>query len=371
MKEQREPLLRVNISHFPPPFEPHCEGLARGIAPALPLAAGRRCGARGESCGAVRVTPRWPPEPAASGSCRFHGSGLTGQSPRAAAGGRAIGAGTFVCGVCPAPRCRRRRSSPVRRRERKRRLGAGLAGGCGGRKKPPGIICKSHKSRGRAVGEGQGANKHGGRGVSRGPLQGAAAAGGPGHTDTHGRTHGHTRADTAFAAAESGTTPTRRAGPARPPLARGLSAADLSPPPSPPAASSAAPTTFLPTIPRAGRARAALEPPAAAPPPPAPFPPAFRENPAAAAPPSGSAGAGSGCPCGGGSNGRVGAGQRRARPRLNGSAGGCRGGTGRESCHLRGRGIAGHGVCGGQEGGLRSPPARVLGAGALGRGFAC
>lgn len=26
MKEQREPLLRVNISHFPPPFEPHCEG---------------------------------------------------------------------------------------------------------------------------------------------------------------------------------------------------------------------------------------------------------------------------------------------------------------------------------------------------------
>lgn len=113
MKEQREPLLRVNISHFPPPFEPRCEGLARGLAPALPLAAGRGCGARGESCGAVQVTPRWWPEPAASRSCRFHGSGLTGQSPRAAAGGRGIGAGTFVCGVCPAPRCRRRRSSPV------------------------------------------------------------------------------------------------------------------------------------------------------------------------------------------------------------------------------------------------------------------
>ncbi|XP_037982749.1 protein AF-10 isoform X5 [Motacilla alba alba] len=113
MKEQREPLLRVNISHFPPPFEPHCEGLARGLAPALPLAAGRGCGARGESCGAVQVTPCSSPEPAASRSCRFHGSGLTGQSPRAAAGGRGIGAGTFVCGVCPAPRCRRRRSSPV------------------------------------------------------------------------------------------------------------------------------------------------------------------------------------------------------------------------------------------------------------------
>lgn len=113
MKEQREPLLYVNISHFPPPFEPHCEGLARGFAPALPSAAGRGCGAQGESCRAVQVAPRSSPEPAASRSCRFHGSGLTGQSPRAAAGGRGIEAGTFVCGVCPAPRCRRRRSSPV------------------------------------------------------------------------------------------------------------------------------------------------------------------------------------------------------------------------------------------------------------------
>lgn len=138
MKEQREPLLRVNISHFPPPFEPHCEGLARGLAPALPLAAGRGCGARGESCGAVQVTSRWWPEPAASRSRRFHGSGLTGPSPRAAAGGRGIGAGTFVCGVCPAPRCRQRRSSAVsaeaageeaevRSRGRRR---------CGGRKPP-------------------------------------------------------------------------------------------------------------------------------------------------------------------------------------------------------------------------------------------
>lgn len=138
MKEQREPLLRVNISHFPPPFEPHCEGLARGLAPALPLAAGRGCVARGESCGAVQVTPRSSPEPATSRSCRFHGSGLTGESPRAAAGGRGIGAGTFVCGICPAPGCRRGRSSPVTAetageeaevRSRGRR-------GCGGRKKP-------------------------------------------------------------------------------------------------------------------------------------------------------------------------------------------------------------------------------------------
>lgn len=30
MKEQREPLLRVNISRFPPPFEPPCEELAGG-----------------------------------------------------------------------------------------------------------------------------------------------------------------------------------------------------------------------------------------------------------------------------------------------------------------------------------------------------
>lgn len=136
MKEQREPLLRVNISHFPPPFEPHCEGLARGLAPALPLAASRGCVARGESCGAVQVTPRSSPEPATSRSCRFHGSGLTGESPRAAAGGRGIGAGTFVCGICPAPGCRRGRSSPVTAetageeaevRSRGRR-------GCGGRK---------------------------------------------------------------------------------------------------------------------------------------------------------------------------------------------------------------------------------------------
>lgn len=65
----------------------------------------------------------------------------------------------------------------------------------------------------------------------------------------------------------------------RPPLVRvwGLSAADLSP--LPPACRFLYhPTTFLPTIPRAGRARAALEPPATAPLlPPPPFPPALRQ----------------------------------------------------------------------------------------------
>lgn len=278
MKEQREPLLRVNISHFPPPFEPHCEGLARGIAPALPLAAGRGCGARGESCRAVQVTPRSPPEPAASRSCRFHGSGLTGQSPRAAAGGRGIGAGTFVCGVCPAPRCRRRRSSPVRRRERKRRLGAGLGGGVEGEKKPLELFANPINRVEERWGRGRGRTNTAGAGPRADRYKGRRRRG-PGHTDTHGQTYGHTRADTVFTAAQSGTTPTRRAGPARPPLARGLSAADLSPPPSPPAASFAAPTTFLPTMPRAGRARAALEPPAAASPSPRSVPPGIPGKP--------------------------------------------------------------------------------------------
>lgn len=220
MKEQREPLLRVNISHFPPPFEPHCEGLARGFAPALPSAAGRGCGARRESCGAVQVDPCSSPEPAASRSCRFHGSGLTGQSPRAAAGGRGIETGTFVCGVCPAPRCRRRRSSPVTAEVAREEAEVRSRGrrGCGGRKKTPGIICKSHKSRGRVVGEGQRANEHRARGASRGPLQGAAAAVTARDTQTRADRHMDTRGQTrsVFTAAESGTTPTRRAGPAEP-----------------------------------------------------------------------------------------------------------------------------------------------------------
>lgn len=85
-------------------------------------------------------------------------------------------------------------------------------------KPPPGIICKSHKSRGRVVGEGQGANKPRARGASGGPLQGAAAAVTARDTQTRADRHTDTRGQTrsVFTAAKSGTTPTRRARPARP-----------------------------------------------------------------------------------------------------------------------------------------------------------
>lgn len=67
----------------------------------------------------------------------------------------------------------------------------------------------------------------------------------------------------------------------RPPLARarGLSAADLSPLP-PSRRFLCRPTAFLPTIPRAGRARAALEPPRCRP----PLPPPLRLPPPRALP---------------------------------------------------------------------------------------